>query len=101
MNWSASTACVVRKLDPNPLPLLIEEMQSRSPLRRRYAVMAADAMGLASEVEPQIRHLLSDDDHMVRKEAAKSVDRLQSPRKQRKHLAVPSNKLPTISNLHD
>jgi HEAT repeat protein len=59
---------VVRKLDPNPLPLLIEEMQSRSPLRRRYAVMAAGAMGLASEVEPQIRHLLSDTDLMVRKE---------------------------------
>jgi hypothetical protein len=65
---AASTACVVRKLDPNPLPLLIEEMQSRSPLRRRYAVMAAGAMGLASEVEPQIRHLLSDTDLMVRKE---------------------------------
>jgi HEAT repeat protein len=65
------TACLVRKLNPDCIPLLSAEMQSNSPVRRRHAILAAGAMGLASEIEPQITGLLSDDDDIVRKAAAK------------------------------
>jgi hypothetical protein len=66
----ASTARLVRKLHPDCISLLADEMQNRSPLRRRHAILAAGAMGLTSEMEPQITGLLDDDDHMVRKAAA-------------------------------
>jgi len=61
---------LVRKIDTDVRPRLIEDMESRSRVRRRRAVLAAGAMGLVGELEPSIIERLSDEDHMVRVAAA-------------------------------
>jgi hypothetical protein len=72
---AATTAQIVRKLNPDCLPMLSEELMSRSPLRRRYAIIAADAMGLAPELTRQLNHMLTDTDLMVRKTAEEVLAR--------------------------
>jgi len=64
---------LVRKIDVDVRPRLTEQMEGRSPVRRRRAVLAAAAMGLAREMEQLIIDRLSDDDHMVRIVAAKAL----------------------------
>ncbi|MCS7305679.1 MAG: HEAT repeat domain-containing protein [Thermoguttaceae bacterium] len=64
---------LVRKIDSDSLPLLVAEMQSLSPLRRRRAVEVASAMGAIAELEPQIVLLLQDEDHRVRIAAARAL----------------------------
>jgi len=62
---------LVRKIDseaPDQLAALIDGL---SPVRRRRAVQAAGAMGLARLLEPAIIERLSDEDHLVRAAAAK------------------------------
>jgi len=61
---------LVRKIDTDVRPRLIEDLESRSRLVRRRAVLAAGAMGLVGELEPSIIERLSDEDHMVRVAAA-------------------------------
>jgi HEAT repeat protein len=61
---------LVRKIDADVRPKLAEDMQSLSRVRRRRAVLAASAMGLARDLEHAIIERLSDDDHMVRVAAA-------------------------------
>ena len=68
-----TAAHLVGKIDVDVRPRLTEEMEGRSPVRRRRAVLAATAMGLASEMEQLIIKRLSDDDHMVRIVAAKAL----------------------------
>ncbi len=64
---------LVRKLDQDATGLLLKEMASPSPVRRRKAVTAAYAMGVIAELEPAVVRLLNDDDHMVRIAAAKAL----------------------------
>ncbi len=61
---------LVRKIDTDVRPRLIEDLESRSRLRRRRAVLAAGAMGLVGELEQSVIERLSDEDHMVRVAAA-------------------------------
>jgi len=64
---------LVRKIDADVRPRLTDDMEGRSPVRRRRAVSAAGAMGLVREMEPLVIKRLSDDDHMVRMVAAKAL----------------------------
>lgn len=64
---------LVSKIDPDPGPRLAAEMEHLSPVRRRRAVLAAGAMGLIRGLEPSVIGLLSDEDHMVRIAAAKTL----------------------------
>lgn len=64
---------LVRKIDTGAIEKLTEEMACLSPVRRRKAVQAAFAMGVVGEVEKVVARLLSDEDHMVRIAAAKSL----------------------------
>ena len=68
-----TAAHLVGKIDVDVRPRLTEEMEGRSPVRRRRAVLAATAMGLAGEMEQLIIERLSDDDHMVRIVAAEAL----------------------------
>ncbi len=64
---------LVRKIDPKVVDKIAAEMNVLSPVRRRRAVKAAAAMGLVQEMEETVVRLLTDDDHMVRAAAAKSL----------------------------
>lgn len=64
---------LVRKLDMEVRSKLTAEMEGRSPVKRRRAVLAAGAMGLIPEMEELIIKCLSDDDHMVRLAAAEAL----------------------------
>ena len=68
-----TTGHLVSKIDPDPAPRLAAEMEHLSPVRRRRAVLAAGAMGLVRGLEPSVIELLSDEDHMVRIAAAKTL----------------------------
>lgn len=69
----ATTGNMVRRIDIESVPTLQREMLCLSPVRRRRAVQAANAMGLVRELEQTIIGLLSDDDHMVRIEVARAL----------------------------
>ncbi len=64
---------LVRKIDFDVPAVLVAEMESQSPLRRRRAVEAASAMGAVPELEAQIVLLLQDEDHRVRIAAARAL----------------------------
>lgn len=64
---------LVRKIDDEAKSLLTKEITGLSPVRRRRAVMAANAMGLVEEMEEVVIGLLSDDDHRVRIAAAEAL----------------------------
>ena len=64
---------LVRRIDVDVRPRLIEDMESPSRLRRQRAVSAAAAMGLVRELEPSVIERLSDEDHMVRVAAADAL----------------------------
>ena len=69
----ATTGHLVQKIDADTEPALRDEMNCPSPVRRRRAVLASAAMGLTGKMEQTVIALLSDDDHMVRIAAAKSL----------------------------
>lgn len=69
---------LVRKINPDASSKLKAEMECLSPVRRRRAIVAANAMGVISEVEEAVIKLLSDDDHMVRIAAAKALAECES-----------------------
>ncbi|HOM17439.1 MAG TPA: HEAT repeat domain-containing protein, partial [Thermoguttaceae bacterium] len=64
---------LVRKIDFDAPAILLAEIQSLSPVRRRRAVEAASAMGAVGELETAITPLLQDEDHRVRIAAAKAL----------------------------
>lgn len=65
-----STGRLVRKLDPQAIPLLKEEMESQVRSRRLRAVAMARAIDVVDELEEAIVALLNDEDYLVRVEAA-------------------------------
>ena len=69
----ATTGHLVRTIDPDAESTLRDEMRCLSPVRRRKAVLASAAMGLTRQMERSLIELLSDEDHMVRIAAAKSL----------------------------
>jgi HEAT repeat protein len=74
-----STGALVRKVNPEAGSVLSSEMLSPSRNRRLRAVQAAEAMGLAPEIETSIIGLLEDDDHVVRNAAARALGSCLSP----------------------
>jgi HEAT repeat protein len=69
----STAGLLVRKIDCGIADRLRAEMQVLSPVRRRRAVLAAQAMGAVGDVEDAIAQLLSDEDHMVRIAAASAL----------------------------
>ncbi|HET6883651.1 MAG TPA: HEAT repeat domain-containing protein [Pirellulales bacterium] len=68
-----STGALVRKVDPNAAPLLLEEMVAPSRRRRIRALQVAQVMQMVEEVAETIVTLLADEDHLVRLEAARAL----------------------------
>jgi HEAT repeat protein len=64
---------LVKTIDDDAVAGLAKELESLSPVRRRRAVLAAEATGLVHELEEKIVKLLSDDDHMVRVAVARAL----------------------------
>ena len=74
----STAAHLVRKIDTDIRDKLTHEMQSPSRVRRRRAVLAAEAMGMARPVEALLIGLLTDEDHLVRVAAAEALANCQS-----------------------
>jgi HEAT repeat protein len=75
----ATTAPLVRKIDPQYRGQLLDEMDSPARTRRLRAIEIAEAMKAIDDVEPRLLELLSDDDHLVRSEAARVLASSDSP----------------------
>jgi HEAT repeat protein len=75
-----STGMLVKKIDPDTIPGLHDEMESRVRPRRLRAVAIAMAIDVVGELEETLTGLLYDDDHLVRAEAAKALARGDSRR---------------------
>jgi HEAT repeat protein len=74
-----NTGAVVRKVDLRACQRLKEELQARSRTRRLRGVAMATAMNLAGELESCLIERLSDEDHLVRAEAARALAGCSSP----------------------
>ncbi len=61
---------LVSKLHDNTVEKLSGELCVLSPVRRRRAILACEAMGLIGEFESQLQELIADSDHIVRAAAA-------------------------------
>jgi hypothetical protein len=68
-----TTGPTVRKVDPAAVQRLREEFEARSRTRRIRALAMASAMGLVTQFEGQVILRLTDEDHLVRAEAAKAL----------------------------
>jgi HEAT repeat protein len=70
---------LVKKIDPQCVPLLEEELKSAVRTRRLRALAAARAMEAVGALEEKVVDLLADEDHMVRLEAATALAQCASP----------------------
>ena len=70
-----STAVLVKKIDPQTVPGLKEELLSPARTHRLCAMAIARLMGVVEPLEDLILGLLGDEDHMVRIEAAAALCR--------------------------
>ena len=61
-----STGLLVKRVDPQTIPLLREEMHAPSRSRRLRAVAIARAVDGVAALEPELVELLHDEDHFVR-----------------------------------
>lgn len=73
-----STGDLVKKVDPQTVPLLRAEMTSRMRTRRLRALAIARTLDLVALAEGSIVRLLEDEDHVVRAEAAAALAAGQS-----------------------
>jgi len=67
------TGALVKKIDPQTIPLLREELQSAVRTRRLRGLAIARAIDAAEPLEPIIIQLLHDEDHLVRAEAVAAL----------------------------
>jgi HEAT repeat protein len=70
-----STGLLVKKIDPQTVPLLREEMRSLVRTRRIRALTIARLINVVEPLEETILQLLEDGDHMVRVEATAALGR--------------------------
>lgn len=68
-----STGQLVRKIDHQTVPRLLEELKIPSRTRRLRAVQVAIATGSISDVEEALINLLDDDDHVLRLELVRAL----------------------------
>ena len=73
-----NTGMLVRKIDPQTVPLLREELHSPMRTRRLRAMAIARLIDVVEPLEPIILELLEDADHMVRTAAAAALARSHS-----------------------
>ena len=78
-----TTGALVRKIDPAALTTLTEELKSPSRTRRLRALGAANAAQVIVELEPRVLKLLTDNDHIVRTEAARVLAACDTPTSRR------------------
>lgn len=75
----ASTGLLVMRVDPKAATELAGELKSRTRTRRLRGLEAAVAMDAVDQVEPMVIDLLSDTDHFVRAEAARTLGCCNTP----------------------
>jgi HEAT repeat protein len=68
-----TTGLLVKKIDPETVPLLREEMKSPSRRRRIRALQMAEAIQVELELQEEILLAIADSDHLVRLEAARAL----------------------------
>ena len=68
-----STGDLVKKIDPHAIPLLAAELTSKVRTRRLRGLAIARSLNLAGQLEGAIIGLLSDEDHIVRADAASTL----------------------------
>ncbi len=68
-----STGMLVKKVDPNVVPLLMAEMQSAIRTRRQRALQVARTVEMVEQLEPGVIALLNDENHLIRAEAASTL----------------------------
>ncbi len=74
-----STGLLVKKIDPQAVAALEQELAAKSRSRRIRALQVAPLIGAAADLESQIIELLVDDDHFVRAEAARALAFVDTP----------------------
>jgi hypothetical protein len=74
-----STGVLVKKVDPQTLPLLREELLAATRSRRIRGLQIAAVLELAEQVEPLILELLHDADPEVRSQAAQALAECRTP----------------------
>jgi hypothetical protein len=70
---------LIRKTDPACIPKMLEELNSPIRRRRIRAARAADALGLAIDVQKGLLAMLSDEDTILRRTAAELLVSVPSP----------------------
>jgi HEAT repeat protein len=75
----ASTGALVKKLDPQTVPLLKAEMKSPIRTRRLRALAIAETINVVEALESTVIDLLRDEDHMIRSQAAGALAHCASP----------------------
>jgi len=73
-----STGMLVKKVDPQTIPALREEMASPVRKRRLRGAAIAHTIEVAPHLEAEIVRLLQDEDHLVRAEAAAALAQCSS-----------------------
>lgn len=68
-----STGALVKRVDPNSVDGLRQELSALGRSRRMRGIAMAVAMGVVAELETEIIALLADEDHFVRVEAAEAL----------------------------
>ena len=68
-----STGMLVKKIDPNVIPLLAAELKSPMRTRRLRALAVTRTMEAVEQLAPNVIALLNDEDHHIRAEAAATL----------------------------
>ncbi len=74
-----STGEMVAKVDPDCIPLLLDELRSPARSRRLRALSMAASMALAGRIEYELHERLLDEDHLVRAETARVLAKCDTP----------------------
>lgn len=74
-----NTGLLVKKIDPQSVPLLNEELKSPIRTRRLRGLRIARTIDCVESVEGAIVQMLGDEDHLVRMEAATALSNAAAP----------------------
>ncbi|MEA3340667.1 MAG: HEAT repeat domain-containing protein, partial [Chloroflexota bacterium] len=68
-----STGMLVKKVDPNVVPLLAAELQSPIRTRRMRALQVTHTVEMVRQLEANVIAMLNDENHLIRAEAAMTL----------------------------
>lgn len=91
-----TTGLLVRKVDPQTIPLLRDELCSKMRNRRYRALRVAAAIDALGPLEDEIVALLRDEDHLIRAEAASLLAGARSPAAQRALVEAAQDRSETV-----